>query len=66
MANQHRRFLRLPAVKYQVGLGRSAIYAGVKAGTFPRPYKLSENGRAVAWDSLQVDEWCESRIKAGC
>ena len=59
-----RRFLRLPEVKHQVGLGRTAIYLKIKAGEFPAPYPLSNNGRAVAWASDEIESWIESRIKA--
>lgn len=64
MAEISRRFLRLPAVKQAVGYGRTAIYQKIQAGEFPAPIPLSENGRAVAWDSEAIAEWQESRIKA--
>jgi prophage regulatory protein len=56
------RFLRLPQLQNRVSLGKSAIYAAVKAGTFPAPIKLG--ARAVAWDSASVDRWCAERIQA--
>lgn len=62
MAEQSRRFLRLPDVKRIVGYGRTAIYQKIKAGEFPRPYPLG--ARAVAWLSDEIDSWVESRIKA--
>ena len=65
MTQLSRRFLRLPAVKQAVGLGRTAIYEKIKAGEFPAPYLLSNNGRAVAWASDEIDGWIESRIQAG-
>lgn len=64
MAKQDRRFLRLPDVRHQVGLGRSAIYQKIKAREFPAPYLLSPNGRAVAWNSEEIDAWIDSRILA--
>lgn len=64
MTQQPRRFLRLPAVKQAVGLGRTAIYEKIKSGEFPSPYPLSNNGRAVAWASDEIDRWIESRIQA--
>ena len=60
---QYRRLLRLPEVKHQVGLGRSAIYQRIKSGEFPAFISLSNNGRAVAWDSEAINSWIESRIK---
>lgn len=62
MKKEQKRFLRFNQVKYQVGLGRTAIYAGIKAGTFPKPYSLGI--RAVAWLSEDIETWIESRIKA--
>jgi prophage regulatory protein len=64
MSQQSRRFLRLPDVKHQVGLGRTAIYQKIKAGEFPAPIPLSNNGRAVGWDSEAINAWIESRIQA--
>ena len=64
MSQLSRRFMRLPAVKQAVGLGRTAIYEKVKTGEFPAPYSLSNNGRAVAWASDEIDRWIESRIQA--
>jgi prophage regulatory protein len=52
--------LRLPAVRARVGLGRSAIYAGVTAGTFPAPVKLGE--RCVAWPEHEIQAWIQARI----
>lgn len=59
-----RRFFRLADVKHQTGLGRSAIYAAIKAGKFPAPYQLAEDGRAVGWLSTEIDAYIESRIQA--
>jgi len=57
-----RRFLRLPEVKHQTGMGRSAIYAKIKAGCFPAPIKLGE--RTSAWLSSEVDSWIEQQVAA--
>lgn len=51
--------LRLPQVRHHVGLSRSAIYALIKAGTFPRPIPVGV--RARAWDASEIDAWVESR-----
>ena len=64
MSQLPRRFMRLPAVRQVVGLGRTAIYEKIKSGEFPAPYPLSNNGRAVAWASDEIDRWIESRIQA--
>lgn len=64
MLGQSRRFLRLPEVKRVTGYGRTAIYDKIKSGECPAPYPLSDNGRAVAWDSISIERWIESRIEA--
>lgn len=57
------RLLRLPEVESLVGIRKSSIYEGVKAGTFPAPVKLSR--RAVCWPAAAIDAWITERIKAG-
>ena len=57
------RLLRLPEVESLVGIRKSSIYEGVKAGTFPAPIKLSR--RAVCWPAASIDAWITERIKAG-
>ena len=64
MSQLSRRFMRLPEVKHQVGLGRTAIYQKIKTGEFPAPIPLSNDGLAVGWDSEAVSAWIESRIEA--
>jgi prophage regulatory protein len=53
------KLLRLPLVEDRTGLGKSSIYAGVKAGTFPAPVRLS--ARAVAWRESEIDQWIAAR-----
>jgi prophage regulatory protein len=55
--------LKLPFVKGRTGLGRSSIYAAVKAGTFPAPVSLGL--RAVGWLDSDITAWIESRPLAG-
>lgn len=57
-----RRFLKLPEVKQQVGMCRSAIYDAIKKGEFPAQIKIGD--RAVAWNSNDIDAWMENRINA--
>ena len=52
--------LRLPAVEDRTGLKKSTIYAGVRAGTFPAPVRLS--ARAVAFRDDEIDRWINARI----
>lgn len=61
-AAQPRRLMRLPDVKHQTGIGRSAIYQRIKDGTFPSPIKIGI--RTVAWDSSSIDTWVEQQIAA--
>jgi len=49
------RLLRLPEVEARVGLGKSAIYRRMKAGTFPACIKTGP--RAVAWPLSNIDNW---------
>lgn len=62
MTTTSRRFLRLPEVKHQVGIGRTAIYEKIKTGEFPAPVSLG--ARAVAWTSDSIESWIEARINA--
>jgi predicted DNA-binding transcriptional regulator AlpA len=36
----------------------------VKAGHLPRPIRLSETGRAVAWVVADLQRWLDERIAA--
>ena len=53
---------RLPTVEERTGFRKSSIYAGVKAGTFPAPVRLS--ARAVAWREADIDRWINERTTA--
>jgi prophage regulatory protein len=57
------RILRFHEVSRLVGLGRTTIYAGIKAGTFPAPVKLSAH--AVGWKASVIGAWIDSREAAG-
>jgi prophage regulatory protein len=48
------RLLSFHQVSHRVGLKRTAIYAAVAAGHFPRPIKL---GRASRWLESELDAW---------
>lgn len=56
------KHLRRPAVEEITGLSRSAIYALMARGEFPRPIKLT--GKAVAWPESAIRQWLESRSHA--
>lgn len=55
------RILRLPELKYRIGLSGSHIYAMVSKGTFPHQIKLGP--RAAGWLESEVDQWIEQRIQ---
>lgn len=55
------RLLRLPDVEAKTGFKKSAIYAGMKAGTFPACVKLGP--RAAAWPLSQIEAWIADRIR---
>lgn len=53
------RLVRLPEVRFLTGLGKSSIYEGVKAGTFPQAVRVTDY--AVAWRKSEIDGWIASR-----
>lgn len=53
------RILRRPDVEAATGLSRSAIYAGMRAGTFPQAVSLSP--KAVGWRTSDIFAWLERR-----
>lgn len=53
------RVIRIRDVIVLTGLSRSAIYAAVKAGTFPRQLKLS--ARSSGWLRDEVVLWVKER-----
>jgi prophage regulatory protein len=53
------RILRFAELSRKVGLQRTAIYAAIDAGKFPRPVKLTE--RASGWRESEVDAWIAAR-----
>ena len=57
------KLLRLPAVEDRTGFKKSSVYAGVKAGTFPAPVRLS--ARAVGWREEDLDKWVSERVSVG-
>jgi len=55
------KILRLPEVKEQCGISRSAIYQGMKEGTFPRAIPLGT--RMVGWSESEINDWIENKLK---
>ena len=57
--------LRIKPVMARTGFeSKSSLYAAIANGTFPKPLKLSESGRSVAWPSDVIDNWIAGRIAA--
>ena len=54
------KILRLPEIKEQCGISRSAIYQGMKDGTFPQSIVLGT--RMVGWSETEINEWIERKI----
>jgi len=46
-------------VERRVGLGCTSIYAGIAAGTFPKPVKV---GKRSLWVETEIDAWIAERI----
>lgn len=56
------RIIRIRDVIALTGLSRSAIYAAVKAGTFPRQVKLSV--RSAGWVRSEIVAWMKERPRS--
>ena len=50
---------RLDELLRYVPMSKSTVWAHVKAGTFPKPFKLSI--RVTAWSRKSVAEWLAAR-----
>lgn len=57
------RMLRRKEVEQITARGRSAIYEGMAAGTFPRPVRIG--ARAVAWPESVIRQWIAERMEGG-
>jgi len=51
------RFLSVQQVKEIVSLSVSTIWARVKQGSFPHPYKLGD--KITRWKSTDVQQWMD-------
>jgi prophage regulatory protein len=57
------RLLRLPEVIKLTGLQRDSIYRSIRAGSFPKPRKITK--QASAWRSDELQTWIDSRPVSG-
>lgn len=55
------RLIPIEEVMLRCGMGRTAIYARVKAGSFPAPAKVGSSSR---WVSTEVEMWVRDVIAA--
>ncbi len=55
------RIIRMRELVSKVGYARSTIYALIKEGRFPKPFKLVPNGRANGWLEETINEWIDHR-----
>jgi prophage regulatory protein len=58
------RIIRWGELPLYAGLRRTVIADMIAAGTFPKPIKLNDNGRAVGWLEHELVAWQQSRIAA--
>jgi prophage regulatory protein len=56
-------FFRRKVVEQITGLSKSSLYKQITLGLFPAPVPLTDNGKAVAWLSTEVNVWMQSRIQ---
>jgi len=54
-----KRALRIAGVRQKIGLSPATVYLMVKAGKFPRPFRLGPN--STAWWEHEIDAWLEAR-----
>lgn len=55
--------LRVSQLQALLTCCRSSVYKWMHREGFPRPVRLSRN--AVAWYRVEVEEWIQSRERAG-
>ena len=53
-ASEAVRLLPIEEVMLRSGMGRTALYARIKAGSFPAPAKVGSSSR---WLSAEIDQW---------
>jgi prophage regulatory protein len=56
------RILREPEVRRATGLSRATRWRGVKAGTFPKPVKITSS--TIGWCETDVAHWLADRRAA--
>ena len=54
------RIIRMRDLIEKVGYAESTIYALIKDGKFPAPFKLTRGGRANGWFEHTIDEYLQT------
>ena len=62
MEKKLRRFLREREVIQRCGYGRTQLDDLIARGEFPKPFRLSDSGRAKGWDEDEIIEWQAQRM----
>ena len=62
MEKKLRRFLREREVIRRCGYGRTQLNELIERGEFPKPFRLSDSGRAKGWDEDEIIEWQAQRM----
>lgn len=52
----HSGFLRIKGVLTKIPVSRATLYAGIKAGKYPKPIRLSEG--VSVWRVTDIDALC--------
>ena len=61
MSISEKELIRLSDLVQTLGLCKATIYNLINTGYFPRPIKLTPSGRAVAWRSVDIQDWIDTR-----
>ena len=61
------RFIKKLEVLHLCGISNATLYRLIARGEFPIQRKLTGvTGRAVGWNSEEVNNWINSRPQGGC
>jgi prophage regulatory protein len=58
-----RKAMRKPAVLEATGWGNSKLYDEIAKGRFPKPVRLTPDGRAVIWWADEVEAFQQRAIE---
>ena len=58
------QMLRWPEIHKITGLARNTVHSMARQGRFPKPLKLSANGRASGWLLSEIQIWQQDRLAA--